>query len=204
MMLAGQTPEYDFVRWVIFDALKLLSPEQHVSGMKKVFSTSNSIRTMANLLALIERAKEEDAAKFTAFSPDDIKELKNVVVDRIRCASQSPALIEHESLPMLLAVWRDWGGSAAEPQTFVDESIKNDTGLLSFVNNFIYQRYSSSGLIVEKTRNRLRVKPLSDWTDLKLLLSRLDNTKPAHGDDKGGQVLEIARSELKTFGGLWS
>ena len=197
-LLAGQVPEFMFVQWAIFDTLDALPPEDQVATVREVFSKSTSLKTMANILILIEQMKAENATKFEIFSQDTLQELKNIVLDRIRSVAKTPALIENESLPMIMAVWRDWGGENSEPQAFVDESVKSDVGLLSFLNNFIYQRYSSSGRTLE-TKNRLSVKSLSEWMDVNSLLGRLDTLKRIDLSEKNGLVYEIVHSELQRF-----
>jgi hypothetical protein len=198
VMLAGQISEYTFVRWAIFDVLDAFPVGEQATHLKSIFSRSDSLRTMANVLALIEKSKAQDSAKFKGFGDDDIRELKDIIVARVREVAKDPALLKNEALPMILGIWRDWGGSNTEPQAFLHDTIKSDVDLLHFINGFIYQRYSGSGRVLE-TKNRLRVEPLSQWMDLEILLGRLDNIKRKSLNDESAAILDIARSELQRF-----
>lgn len=196
VVLAGQLPEYWNVRWAIFDVLEAIPSEQRVASLKEVFSASVSVKTMANITSMIEGTKKENSAKYTEFSDRDVGELKDVIVTKIEHLSKNPNLLANEALPMILGIWKDWGGAASEAQVFVDEAIKTDEGLLNFVNVFIYQRHSSAGRIVQ-TKNRLRMKPLSDWIDLDVLRSRLDALNQGGLNQGKLDILRIARSELQ-------
>jgi len=52
VILAGLIPEYWSVRWAIFDALEAISVGQRVAALKRIFSTSCSLKTITNITAL--------------------------------------------------------------------------------------------------------------------------------------------------------
>jgi hypothetical protein len=198
-ILAAQIPEFWNVRWALFDVLDAISTENRVSTVKEIFSTSASLKTMVNITALIEQVKKENTQRHTEFRDQDLDEIKTIVVSRIReSAKDSTALIANPALPAILHVWKQWGGSAEEVNTFVAQAIKTDNDLVTFVDSFIYQRYSSAGRVLD-TKNRLSMKSLSDWMDLNVVAKRLDQIREESVSVEKREVLKVARSELQRF-----
>lgn len=199
VIFAGQIPEYWNVRWAIFDVLDAMPTEERVSTVKETFSNSTSLKTMVNFTALVEQTKKENTQRHAEFRDHDLDEIKAIVVARIReSAEDSTGLIANPALPMILNVWKLWGGSAEEVNSFITKAIKTDSDFLSFVDSFIYQTHSSSGRFVD-TKNRLRMETLSQWMDLKDVSIRLDRIPEENVSVEKREVLKVARSELLRF-----
>lgn len=199
VIFAGQIPEYWNVRWAIFDVLEAIPREQRVSAVKEAFAVSASLKTMLNITALIEKVKQENAQRHTEFQDCDLSEIKAIVVSRIReSAKDSTILAMNPALPVILHVWKEWGGSAEEVQTFVAAATKTDDDLVNFLDNFIYQTHSTSDRVVE-TKNHLSMKSLSEWMDLNDLLTRIYKIAEESVSMEKREVLKVVRSELERF-----
>jgi len=199
VIFAGQIPEYWQVRWAIFDVLEAIPQEHRVPIVKEAFSVSASLKTMLNVIALIEKVKEENSQRHTEFRDSDIADIKAIVVGRIReSAKDSDALIRNPALPVILNVWKEWGGLTEEVTRFIASAIKTEDDLVSFVDNFILQTHSTAGRVVE-TKNRLSMKAMSQWMDLNDLSDRLDKITGENLSTEKREVLKVARSELQRF-----
>ena len=55
VIFAVELPEYWSVRWAIFDILDLIPPDFKVDLVKSTFSQSSSLKTIINVIALIEQ-----------------------------------------------------------------------------------------------------------------------------------------------------
>jgi predicted KAP-like P-loop ATPase len=199
VIFAGQIPEYWNVRWAIFDVLEAIPTESRVSTVKEAFSDSASLKTMINVVALIEEVKKTNAQRHAEFRDQDLNGIKAVVVSRIRySANDLAALLANPALPVILKVWQEWGGSAEEVKTFVAQAIKKDSDFVSFIDNFIYQTHSSSGRVIE-TKNRLSMEALSQWLDPNEALTRLDQVRDESVSVEKREVIKVARSELLRF-----
>ena len=199
VIFAGQLPEYWSVRWAIFDVLDLIPRELRIDLVKRAFLQSAALKTMTNVIALMEQLKKENKDRYPEFTDDDLGEMKSLVVKKIRQFAQQPAdFAAHPTLPVLLGVWKDWGGSTEEIKPLIDTIISTDNSLLDFVDSFITQTHSSAGRTI-KTKNRLHLKSLSVWihpADLTERIKHVDETKLSAA---GLQLLEFVRTELQRF-----
>jgi predicted KAP-like P-loop ATPase len=199
VILAGQFPEYWNVRWAIFDVLDAIPTEYRVSIVKETFSNSASLKTMINITALIEEAKKTNVQRHAEFQDQDLDEIKAIAVSRIReSAKNSSALIANPVLPMILDIWKQWGGSAEEVNAFVAQAIRTESDFVTFVDSFIYQTHSSSGRVIE-AKNHLSMKTLSQWMDLNDVANRLDQVQEESVSAEKWMVIKVACSELQRF-----
>jgi hypothetical protein len=199
VIFAGQIPEYWNVRWAIFDVLEAIPREERVSKVKQTFLASASLKTMLNVTALIEEVKSKNDQRHTEFRDQDLVDIKAIIVSRIQEAGKDPAnLLLNPALPAILGVWRQWGGSADEANSFVSRAIKTDDDFVTFIDSFIYQTHSSADRVVE-TKNRLSMKSLSEWMDLNEVSDRLDRLKEENLPSGKREALKLARSELRRF-----
>jgi predicted KAP-like P-loop ATPase len=199
VIFAGQIPEYWNVRWALFDVLDAIPTEGRVSTVKETFSKSSSLKTMINFTALVEEAKKTNAQRHVEFQDQELSEIKGIVVSRIReSAKNSTRFIANPALPVILNVWRQWGGSAEEVDGFITQATKSDGDFVSFVASFIYQTHSSSGRVVE-TKNHLSMNALSQWMDPNAVANRLDQIRDESVCTENREVIKVARTELLRF-----
>jgi predicted KAP-like P-loop ATPase len=198
-IFAGQIPEYWEVRWALFDVLAAIPQENRVPTIKEAFSESTSLKTMINVIALIEKVKQENSNRHTEFSDSDLTEIKAIVVGRIRESAKDPnILIRNAALPVILTVWKNWGGSSEEVSAFITDAIKTEDDLISFLDNFISQTHSTAGRVIE-IKNHLSMNALSEWMDVNELLLRLDKINEDNLSPEKREIAKIVRSELQLF-----
>ena len=199
VIFAGELPEYWTVRWAIFDILDLIPPDFKVDLVKRTFSQSASLKTIINVIALIEQSKNENKERYSEFQNQDISEIKNIIVHKIRELAKDPAAFAaHSALPMMLGIWKNWGGSDAEIKPIIGAITNTDAALLEFLDKFITQTHSSAGRAI-KTTNRLQMKPLSDWVHPADLAYRIKQIEETNLSVSQRQVLAFVRSELERF-----
>jgi hypothetical protein len=154
---------------------------------------------MINITALIEEVKKTNAQRHAEFQDQDLDDLKAIAVSRIReSAKDATALLANPALPLILNMWKQWGGSAEEANRFVAQATKTDSDFVSFVDSFIYQTHSSSGRVID-TKNRLSMNALSQWMDPNIVANRLDQIREENLSAERREIIKVARSELQRF-----
>jgi predicted KAP-like P-loop ATPase len=116
---------------------RLTSEERFAVLQNAIASATKSIYITVHVLKELSREhlEEEDTflpIEFRDLTPEQLKSLCQLAVNRIQHWAQSGRLSEHPKLFAILAAWRDWGNKE-ECETYIKEMVKQDRGIISFL-----------------------------------------------------------------------
>lgn len=122
-------------------------------------------------------------------SSDQLDELEQLVCSRINKWAQDGRLYEHENLIEILFDWKRWESSNAT--NYVNELIKTDEGLISFINHFFIK--SSMYTITDKvtkpfwTMSLENIESLVKLDKIQPRIQKIVNSKDFHNFDDNTQ-----------------
>jgi predicted KAP-like P-loop ATPase len=124
----------------------------------------------------IEDSKEDRQKDPEAFivAEDDLKDLENICVDKIKQAAESGTLKINSHMAYILYRWREWA-SLEEPRKWVEGLIESKEGLLCFLTAFL-QRSTSQGMedYVLRIHWRINLKSVEDFVSAEVLARKIE------------------------------
>ena len=198
-LLAGNLPEFWYVRWTIFDCIDLLPPEQGVGLLKNICATTDGVGTAVAIISLLPQLKAEEPSKYAQYTTDVVDELKRSTVGRIEELASRGRLGKTAMLQAILTAWKTWGNEHAV-RDYVAAAITTPRSLVRLLDQFIYQTSSaSSGDKFVRIDNRLNIGGLAALADIDTIAKALEALDEGQLDDNGLAVVAVARKTLSEF-----
>jgi predicted KAP-like P-loop ATPase len=139
------------------------NPSKRGQILKEAMSTTKGLFLPIRRTFLEDRQEKrhKDPSAFLV-TEDDLSDLKNICVEKIRVAAKDGTLISHPEMSFILYRWRDWA-SPEEPKQWVERLIESQDSLLAFLEAFL-QRSQSWGLTDYVSRDHwyIRVDNISE------------------------------------------
>jgi predicted KAP-like P-loop ATPase len=198
-MLAGNFPEFWYVRWAIFDCMDLLNSEEQINVLKDICAITDGVGTAVAMIGLLSELQKQEPSKYGQFTDGVITELKGRVVARIAELASQGKLSTRPLLPAILTAWKNWGNSL-EIGDYVATAVAEPKRLIRFVDQFIYQATSASaGDKVLKVDNRLDVGTLASLADIDEIAAKLQSLDEHGLSEDQKLIVDIARRGISEF-----
>jgi len=183
---------------IILQLLRRLPLENRFEALRAAIANGHSLYTcVRNVMELSKLADKYANDEHTKVTPllrhNDQVSLEDLVLSKMREATQNGSLLQSPKLPELLTLWKDLAGDA-EPKNWVHKIVGDDHNLINFLAQFMEKEASHSMLKVENgTRYRLNHRILETYLDPRNLLDRM------HALTKSSRLSEPQRAALEQF-----
>jgi predicted KAP-like P-loop ATPase len=183
---------------IILQLLRRLPLENRFEALRAAIANGHSLYTcVRNVMELSKLADKYANDEHTKVTPllrhNDQVSLEDLVLSKMREATQNGSLLQSPKLPELLTLWKDLAGDA-EPKNWVHKIVGDDHNLINFLAQFMEKEASHSMLKVENgTRYRLNHRILETYLDPRDLLDRM------HALTKSSRLSEPQRVALEQF-----
>jgi predicted KAP-like P-loop ATPase len=147
----------------------------------------------------LEDSKQERQRDPEAFAVDaeDLQELREICVAKIREAATSGALKSHPKMVYLLYRWGEWT-SPEEPREWVGKLVESEEGLLALLTAFLQQSTSHGvGDYVARVYWYISLKSLEDFIPADLLAEKTQQLQLEKLDDKERKAIHAFQRALK-------
>jgi len=128
---------------------------------------------------------------------EQLEELEKLACDKIENWADNGRLAKQSHLPSILFSWKEWG-QREKINHFVNNTIKNDDGLIDFIAGFLNKHTISHGMsdYVGKIDWRINIKNVEEFMDLKEVEPRIRKISSS-SDFK--QLNKRKKLAIKTF-----
>lgn len=128
---------------------------------------------------------------------EDLKELQEICVEKIRKTAHNGNLRDHSKLLYLLYRWRQWA-LPEEPSRWVADLIRTDEGLLSFLTSVLQKRsgYGAGDYVAHETW-WISLKTVEDFVPADSVAPRLAQLPLEGLSDKQRTAVEAFKRSLK-------
>lgn len=141
-----------------------------------------------------ERQKDPEAFIVTE---DDLKDLKEICVERIRHVATSAMLQSHPKLAYILYRWREWT-APEEPRKWVTQLVESPKGVLSFLVAFLSQSQSHGmGDYVYRTHWRISLKSIEDFVPVDIIEEKIKGLKVEEFSEKEQLAIRAFQKAVK-------
>jgi len=106
----------------------------------------------AHFIAVLRQELERQGAEITILSDNDLKELEEILLGKIKIAVENSSLKDEKHLVGLLYRWRAWESAEAVTE-YVRGLISSRAGLLTFLKAFVSKVLSTAGNYNNLNRN---------------------------------------------------
>lgn len=147
----------------------------------------------------LEESKEARKKEPDAFivDEDDLKDLRNICVEKIRQAAESGALKTHPEIARILYRWREWA-TPEEPKKWVEDLVESHNGALFLLRAFV-QRSTSQGIgdYVPKIHWRISLSSLENFISIDVLEQKVKKIDLAGIGEKEQRAVQAFQKALK-------
>jgi len=147
----------------------------------------------------IEDSKEDRQKDPEAFivAEDDLKDLENICVDKIKQAAESGTLKINSHMAYILYRWSEWT-SLEEPRKWVEGLIESKEGLLCFLTAFL-QQSTSQGMedYVLRIHWRINLKSVEDFVAPEVLARKIERLSLEDLTDEQQKAVRAFQKALK-------
>jgi len=141
-----------------------------------------------------ERQKDPEAL---IVAEDDLKDLEEICVEKIRNAATSAMLQSNPKLAYILYRWCEWA-SPEEPREWVKHLIDSKEGLFSFLVAFLSQSKSHGmGDYVYRTHWRISLKSIEDFVPVDIIEEKINELKVDELSEKEQLAIRAFQKALK-------
>ena len=141
-----------------------------------------------------ERQKDPDAF---ILDEDDIKDLEQICVEKIRQAAQSGALKNHPKMAYIIYCWRKWA-NPEEPKKWVENLVETQNGVLFLLSAFLQQSTSQRlGDYFPKIHWRINLSSLENFISIGVLEQKVKEIDLKGIGEKEQKALKAFQNALK-------
>jgi predicted KAP-like P-loop ATPase len=145
----------------------------------------------------MEDTKRQKDSSALLVTEADLRDLKNICVEKIRVAAKGKTLMSHPEMPFLLYRWREWT-SPEEPRQWIERLIESQDGLLSFLTAFL-QRSQSWGLTdyVSQDHWYIRLGNVEDFVSPDVVAMKIEQLPIGNLADRQRRAIDAFQKALK-------
>ena len=123
--------------WIFFDLHNRIKTEKIRFEILKdaIYHASQSIETAVCYVDYLINKQVKNPEELNITS-DQLERLKRLVMSKIKNWANESKLINHKNLVYIIFRWKDFGGNKAIKE-FVDNTVKEDRSLITFLNRFL-------------------------------------------------------------------
>ncbi len=147
----------------------------------------------------LEDSKQEQQRDPETFAVDaeDLQDLREICVAKIREAAASGALKSHPQMVYILYRWSEWT-SPEEPREWVGKLVESEEGLLALLTAFLQQSTSHGmGDHVARVYWYISLKSLEDFIPASLLAEKTQQLQLERLNDKERKAIHAFQKALK-------
>lgn len=139
-----------------YHGLKELAQDKRKPLLADIIQASKNIYSPLHLVAIIQQDFEKETARagVSFVSESELKELEQLLVDKIKMMAVDGSLIKERHLPLILYRWRDWESPEAVTK-YIRELVNTREGFLTFLKSFVGKTLSSAGNYNDLNRNSI-------------------------------------------------
>ncbi len=169
--------------------------------LSQVISGCRSLAVIVELLELAQYTMDrpELVADWLAPAPlvsrEQLGELQQLTLERIRSASSDGTLGASPHLPVVLAWWRELSGSSEVPRGFISNACEDDQKLVRFLEWYL----SGKSRPDTSPQETMHIPGIRQWLDLEALRERAElllSLPPQWLDERGTLALRTFLREL--------
>jgi predicted KAP-like P-loop ATPase len=183
------------IRWYLTQES---DPSKRGQILKEAMRTTRGLFLPVSRTSLDDRQekRQKDPSAFLV-TEDDLRELKNICVEKIRVAARDGTLMSHPEMLFILYRWREWV-SPEEPKQWVERLIESQDSLLAFLVAFL-QRSRSWGLTDHVSRDHwyIRLKNVEDFIPADIVAGKIEQFSIGKLTDQQQRAVSAFRAALK-------
>ncbi|WP_303925377.1 P-loop NTPase fold protein [Draconibacterium sediminis] len=162
---------------VLFQILSRSDISNTFEIIRKIIIDSDGIFSVLNLVAIdAQWHKESPEDKKLLFSPDELKELQNLLVQKIE-QTNSKILLDNKHFLYIINSWRRWS-QQSNIDKFINELKKEPKLFFDFVRHFISEsRSSTSGSYGVTVHREIAFKNLTSFVKIEDVKNLVDEIK---------------------------
>lgn len=124
--------------------------------LSDLIQASTNIYSPLHLIAVVRQDYEKETARAgTSFiSETELKELEQLLVEKIKVMATDGSLIKERHLPSILYRWKDWESADAVTE-FIRTLISTREGFLTFLKSFVGKTLSTGGNYNDLNKNSI-------------------------------------------------
>ena len=146
------------------------------------------------------RSEEDDIDELPSSDENDrkkqeFKQVKDVLVARIRAAADDASLASSPQLLSVLYRWAEWTDDA-EPKAYVKRLLETNEGIVTFTRSLLSRRWISNGRKIEVEYKLQVPNQLISVSEIKMALKGLSDEFLAGLNENDRQAIELATKQL--------
>lgn len=144
------------------------------SILKRCIQDSESLSSPVQTVSLLTPREDDKPREFEMVQQQDLKELQDLCVKKIKLAQENGALFGSRRLLYHLYRWREWSSDDSLAKT-IDSWIEMDEGFMAFLNKFFYiQKSYPLGDYSHQEEDKFNYDSLKDFVDLQVAKERVE------------------------------
>ncbi len=157
--------DFEAARIIYLLLCKLPNKDVRKKTLVEILNSTSHIYLPVRVVSIILNDGKEAADKLE-WNPEDIQELKTIIVTKLKDFAKSGKLTESPHLGMLLYTWREWG-IENEVKKYVEQISSYDEGVLNLLVGF------TSEVISDTRHLEIDKKDIQVFIDPKILETRI-------------------------------
>jgi predicted KAP-like P-loop ATPase len=166
--------------------------------LKEAMKITNGVYlpVMRTSLEESKEARKKDPDAFIV-DAEDLKDLRNICVEKIRQAAESGALKTHSEMARILYPWREWA-TPEQPKKWVEDLVESQNGALFLLTAFT-QRSTSQGIgdYVPKIHWRISLTSLENFISIDVLEQKVKEIDLTGIGEKEQRAVQAFQKALK-------
>lgn len=152
---------------IIRQLLHRLDKSQRFTILREAITKGRALATIVHEVAVLGQEhgkyseRQPPPAKERIVSAQHLTELEQLALAKIQAAARDGSLLGSPSLPHILYRWRDWG-KEEEVKQWVETAIREDRGLITFLEAFLQKGFSQS---IDDTVGRITYRLDPQWME---------------------------------------
>lgn len=138
--------------------------------------------------------KEKTLSSGAVLNDEDLKELEQIMVGKIKAVAISNTLKDEKKLIFILYRWREWE-SADAVSTYIRSLVSTREGLLQFLQSFVSKVFSTAGNY--NTLNKKSIEGLYPIVEIETLVSVITEVELAQMTPKEREAVELFKNPRK-------
>jgi len=140
------------IQRLAYHSLKQLPATNRKPLLAGLIRDCQNISYPAHLIAVLRQEMEKQGAETAVLSDNDLKELEELLVGKIKASAKNNSLKDEKHLVSILYRWRVWESPKAVSD-YIRSLISSRAGLLTFLKAFVSQVLSTGGNYNNLNRN---------------------------------------------------
>ena len=142
------------IRFRINEIMSLLEKDQRFDVLNNAIFSSSSLVVIVEYIRMLDRehgrygSQDKIPEKDQLLSGEQLTQLEQLALEKIRTAAQEGRLLNVQFLPSLLYGWMDWSNET-EVKNWVKDITRDEKGLALFMEKFLSKHFTNSGIRYE-------------------------------------------------------